>query len=108
MSYYLWIPLLITTIIIQSWLSVKSNLGNSHWFWVNYFYVPVVMLVCPLWPLIAKHTKNIVFDGMLFDSIMIVGFAFSLAIFSGKIAQFSVTSWAGITLVMLGLFIFKL
>lgn len=108
MSYYIWIPLLTVTVVIQSWLSVQSNQTSGSWFWVNYFYVPVVMLICPLWPLIARSTKNIVFDGMLFDSIMIVGFTFSLAMFSGKIAQFSVTSWVGISLVMFGLFIFKL
>ena len=70
MTQYWWVPLAICSYILYAWLSKRSN-EDSSYIYVIYLYL---IQALGLWPLIAKFSKNLLFDGILFDFIIITTF----------------------------------
>lgn len=69
------IPLVIIT-IINAYLSAKAS--NSQIF----FYILFATFFIPFWPFIAKYSKNIILDAMIYDSLVAVVYAVALLFFT--------------------------
>lgn len=76
MSYWIWIPFVTILYILQSWLTVKNNVHGGNWSWIYFF----VSLFTP-WVLISKHSKDLVFDAMIFDTILVVSYRSWIVVF---------------------------
>lgn len=103
MNYYLtWIPLTFFWYVAYTWFVVKNNEVGGWWFWAA-----AAFGAFPLWVLISKHSKNVMFDGMIYDVILFLGCAIGAGIFTGKIASFNTLQWFGFVMIVAGLFLVK-
>ena len=97
-KYVLWISCTLVYNFFVCFASVKLN-GKS--FFGNY----LAMLFCgliPTWSLVAYFSKNLIFDGLLFDMILVIS---SVIFFSllGKAHNFTFYNWIGVTMAVIGL-----
>lgn len=86
---------------LQGWLSHQSQYLGGNW--------TVYLWICgllPLWPIVTRFSQNIVFDALVFDITLLVGFQAGM-IAGGATANFSVINYVGIVLTCLGLTLLK-
>jgi hypothetical protein len=59
-----------------------------------------------LWPVVAKYSQHLFFDGLLFDAILMITCVVVLAVY-GKTDSFGVWQWGGVGMVVAGLMLVK-
>jgi vacuolar-type H+-ATPase subunit I/STV1 len=102
---YLWIPLLILTSLIGSYCAKLSNTGVKY----GSLYVFLCSLFGVLsWIWVTKVSKNLVFDSILYDSIMVVTFTLGFVLLKCGTTEFGMINWAGLGLAVIGLIMMKL
>lgn len=99
MIQFWWVPVLIITSAISSWMSLRTN--DVVWYWSAWAFGALVQL----WPLVSKLSNNIVRDAIIFDCILVVAFGFFIAHFKGQ--QLTLTNWIGFAVIVLGIVIFS-
>ena len=57
--------------------------------------------------MVAKYSKDLVFDGLLYDAIIIVVYNLSVIIISKRYDILGPVNWVGILLVIMGLILFR-
>ena len=103
MFYLIWVPAFVLYLFGYSWLSIKNNQPTdlvwyqSKWLWITFFYGAL----CPIWIIISRMSKNLVFDGMLYDILMILTFSISM-IALGRTESFNKYQWIGMVVVFTG------
>ena len=100
---YLWWPAAVVIYYwIYYWISVKNNTDGGNWWIIMLVY----SAVCPLWIIVSRITHHMLFDGLLYDSIMVTTFIAAMVVFN----QTTLTAhhWTGIVLVVIGLTLIKL
>ncbi len=102
MYYLIWVPLAFFFYFFETWLIVKSNTLGGRWFW--YAMIPCCF---PLWLLISRYSKDLLFDGMVYDVMIFLGCALAAGYFTGKFFTFTWTQWVGLALFCIGLFLVK-
>jgi len=100
MHYLIWIPLCIISYIFLAFASLKNSQSSGAW-----FYAVWGQSILPLWALVSLKSNNIVFDGLLFDTIMILSYTIAATYFSGHVVSLKFV--AGILISILGLFIIR-
>lgn len=100
MFYFIWIPILISSIFFMSWVSCKSD-ESWNWFWLLFASGSLLQM----WPWVARYSNRIVFDAILYDSLAVITWTFSLMFFSDT--RFSLPQWIGTALVVSGLFLIQ-
>lgn len=103
--HWVWIPAAVLLYIVCGywtvWANDKSDLNSMRWVWALY-----LLNVFGLWPWIARYSKNLVFDGLLYD--LVIFFAFYLTLlYLGEASQFTKIQIVGSILVALGFLIMK-
>jgi hypothetical protein len=109
-KHYLWWPVCVVLYYFAySWLSKINNestiicdeQGIPWWksrdLWVMY----VFGALCPFWVIVSRISKNLLFDGMLYDNILFLTYAFTL-LFLGAGSCFTMINWVGLGFVILG------
>lgn len=103
--YIWWIPATILYYACYTWLSKYNNDIASDgiwykqtWFWIMFIYGAL----CPLWLIISRISKNLIFDGMLYDNIMFLTYAVTMAIIGSTASNFSALQWTGFGAVIIG------
>lgn len=84
----------------MSWLSCKSD---ESWRWFIYLFITGA--VFQMWPWVARYSKRIVFDAILYDSLAVIFWTTSLMFWSGN--RFNTPQWIGTGFVMFGLFLIQ-
>lgn len=104
MFYLFWIPSAIILMVVCGYFTLWANSdGPESWKWVGALYV---LSLFGLWPLVAKFSKNLIVDALLYD--MIIFFAFYLTMLHLNVAeQFTVTQWVGTMMVIAGFIVIK-
>lgn len=108
MIYYLiFISVLVIATAGQCYLSVQTNLQANKTLiaWVQYLYS--VLFISPLWVVISIRSKNIMFDGILYDALIMVSYVVFLGFFSKKLMQLDWISTAALLMCIVGLIVFK-
>ena len=102
--FYIWVPILFLHVMVYTWLSVKNNhsVGHSNWMWVVWIWGCL-----QLWPFVSKYSKNLLFDALLFDIILLVTGAAGL-IYLGEAKAFNVVQWLGVSIVIIGFVVMKI
>jgi len=101
----LWIPCVIAYYIIYSWLSKMNNGCTSEgtlwyqqkWLW----YAFIFGALCPFWIIVSRISKNLLFDGMLYDNIMFLTYVVTMAML-GSGCNFKTHQWLGVLIVIIG------
>lgn len=102
MIHYWWVPLLLLTTVFYYYCSVWANDTESY---KPIFYMWLIQAF-GLWPVVAKYSKSLMFDGLLFDTILMVSCVVVLALY-GKADGFGVWQWSGVVMVVAGLMLVK-
>lgn len=100
--HYWWVPATIFYYCVTSWLTVLVK-DEQGW---KYFIILQAVQLLSLWAIVAKFSRNIVFDGMLFDVLILASFyvmMFSL----GQMEGFTGKQWTGCAFCVLGLLMIK-
>lgn len=102
-DYYLWVPLVIVVYMAMGYFSFRLNTDKGTlWFILNWL-LPII----PIWSFIAMNTRRLVFDGLLFDVILIVVYTFSVMYFTKTFDTLKIHNYIGLTAMIIGLILFK-
>lgn len=104
MFYVLWITLCIIYYSFAAWLSKKLNDDPECWRW---FWMLVGIQILGIWPLVAKYSKNLVFDAMLFDFILLIVY-WSTLFFLGAGKNMTPMQGVAVGIILAGLLMYKL
>lgn len=103
--YSLFVPSTIGVTILGSYYSCKNaEIGGIS----KYFFLLWFISCIPVWTTASVYTKNIVFDGLIFDMILLIGYFVGMTYFSGKYLQFSLNQYIFLLMMLLGCVGFKL
>lgn len=103
MFYFIWIPITILLYVSIGWLSVRVNVSDNP-----YWYIPFVIIqMFPFWVIVAKFSKNITVDSLIYDVIIFLVSALSIGFFSGQIFSFSLFQIIGFVVVLIGFFLMQ-
>ena len=106
MSYYIWIPLLFFLTMCVTFASYKLNTNPDN---IKWFIVTWILWATPLWAIIARKSKNITIDGLIYDLIMVAVFSiFSSILLARSGITFSNYQIGGIVLMVCSIILFKL
>ena len=103
MNHYLWwIPVAIIFNLLYAWFSVKNNSVGGGWLLGIYLYgcIPTV------WIFVSKYSKNLIFDGLLYDVVTLVAFMIGFMIL-GQAKGFIWINYVGIAFVITGFILIK-
>ena len=86
--------------------SYLAKLNNDHndlvWYKSYYFWTAFAFgALCPFWVIVSRISKNLLFDGMLYDNLMFLTYVFTMMAL-GCGAKFGVHQWIGVALVAFG------
>lgn len=99
--FYLWIPVILVINIASAKLSLMNQTGSVSAAWGLWMVGAI-----PLWVFVSKFSKNMLFDAMLYDSLMVVSFALAVSYFSG--AHLSWINYVGIILIGMAMILIKM
>ena len=103
--YSLFVPSTIIVTIFGSYYSCKNaEIGGMS----KYFFICWLIAAIPVWTTVSIYTKNVVFDGLIFDMILLVGYFVCMTYFSGKYLQFSLSQYIFLLMMFFGCVGFKL
>ena len=98
MFYFVWIPVTILLYAMIGWLSVRVNVSDNQ-----YWYIPFVIIqMFPFWVVVAKFSKNLTIDSLIYDVIIFLVSAVSIGFFSGQLFNFSAFQIIGFIVVLIG------
>ena len=61
-----------------------------------------------MWALVAKYSKNLVFDGLLYDTVMVLVYTLSISFLTGDQLNWSWYNWIGVCVVVVGFILMKI
>ena len=97
-NYFIWIPVEIVFYSVVAYLSKKNN-NNPQ---LKRFFVAMVCLnLIPLWSFVAPDSKNLAFDGLLYDTITVLVMTVVLALL-GSGSSFQKQNWLGVGVIIVG------
>lgn len=100
MGYFIWIPLLIILTIVWALMAKQVNLNPQSYF----FYI--LFIAVPVWPFVARSSKNLLFDGMVYDALMTIVYTMTF-VFLGTGSNFTMLQWIGCFVSLIGLLMMK-
>jgi len=92
-----WIPLVAIYYWIAGYLSYKNNTVDGKQ-WMLFLYV---FGLVQLWPFVSRVSKNLIFDAMVYDFLIVFVGTVSVMYISGK--SFSIYQWVGMLLAIIGI-----
>ena len=105
MNPAIWIPMVITAVSFSAYFSYRSNQEHTPLF----IFLNWVCWSMPTWTVVTVYSKNIIFDGVIYDIIAIITFAIVTAFLMSKGGfHFTIGQGIGIIVMILGIGIFKI
>lgn len=103
MSYCLWIPIVIMCCVISAILSYQLNENQNSRF---YFWSLLISQILPLWTFVAWYSKNLIFDAILYDILILLSFNITfLCLGTGK--TFSIYQWCACVVILIGMIVLR-
>lgn len=101
MSYW-WVPCVIIFYALQAIISKQNSIHGGIW-----FYILWIIGLVPLWAIVSKYTKNLLFDALLYDILLFTAFALTTVIIGGTGEHFGVKQWIGLGVIAIGFVLLK-
>ncbi len=102
--YYIWIPIQIFLLIITAYFTYKLNVYKKP----IYFIITWLITLVPMWSIVALYSKRLVFDGLLYDILLVVSYTVAILIFTKTHQTLTVINYMGLFFVVVGLFFFRI
>ena len=96
-------PWMIAVGVVCSAQAYFSHLNNQHG--GKYAIFLYMCGLFPIWTMVSRYSKNLVFDGIFYDIIVTISFALALIFFSGQ--TFKPINWLGLAIIIFGLILIK-
>lgn len=104
MLYYIsWISLIIVFYIFYTYVSHQNNLHGGKWMWIL-----LLLGIFPGWVIISRYSKNLMFDGMLYDVIMFLTYAVFIGFLTGQFLKFNWSQWIGFIMILTGFILMRM
>ena len=107
MHYLWWIPAVFVWYFVYYFLTVKNNVSEVSWWSDKWFWATSAMGFCPLWAVVSRISNRLVFDGMLYDTLLVLIYPFAMLAY-GKMSDFSLTNYLGAGIVCVGLIMLRI
>jgi hypothetical protein len=108
--YSLWITILTISCIFAAILTKRVNdqemfmhLSPKVLFWLLY----ALPFLTNIWPWIAKNSKTILFDGLLYDQIVFVVY-YGVMLYLGSGHNFSARQWVACAVIFVAMIVLKM
>jgi hypothetical protein len=101
MIQYWWIPFVFLFYCSTAYLSKQNQDFGGKYFWFL-----VMVGCCPLWAIISRHSKSLIFDSLLYDTIMALSY-YIVLVYLGSSSGFTVWQYVGMAMVIAGLFLIR-
>ena len=102
MFYLIMPPLALAWYILYAYLILKNVNVGGHWFWIAW-----AVGCAPIWLVSSRFSKDIYFDGMLYDALMFIGYALGTLYFTNKMQSLGFINYCGMVLIVIGFFLVK-
>lgn len=99
MLYFIFVPITIIVSILAAYFSFKLNSGS------NCFLISFALNILPVWTLWSKFSKNILFDAIVYDLLLIIVFSTTLIYLTKHSLLFQ--NVLGLLFVAIGVLLFK-
>ena len=100
--YLIWIPLIVLWIVIYTYFSNQFGI-TKEFKWLGLVYI---MNLIPTWSSIVYFSKNLIFDGLLFNLIIVIGTTICLGYW--KNIQLNTLQYLALGLIIIALILFNL
>jgi hypothetical protein len=90
--------------ITTAFVSKKLNDNVESW---NWFWMLLVLQMAPVWPIVVKLSKNLVFDSMLYDFLLMATYWITL-FYLGAGKNLTTIQWFSVVMILSGLLLFKI
>lgn len=100
---FIWYPILILVSVLSGYLSYKANQVPDNKWIVGLWAINVI----PLWAIIAKISKHLVFEGLVYDITSTVIYTSSVVYFMDKSIHFNNYQIGAIIVMVCALVVFK-
>lgn len=107
MSYFLWIPVVVLWYFVYYYFSIRNNISDQIWYECKWFWLTLFLGWCPLWAIVSRVSNRIVFDGLLYDSLLVIIFPLSMIVFE-QTTTFTVHHYIGMLMIVFGLILLKI
>ncbi len=97
MNPFIWIPALVVISVFQTYASVQSQNKVGHWgliLWVS--------ALVPIWVFVAKHSKNMMWDVLAYDTTVFLTYAVATGIFTSSFHAYGWIQWTGLACLATG------
>lgn len=103
MTSYWWVVAVIVVYSIQAFLSKRNNGDTATFTTALLLYLSGII---PIWTIVSRYSKNLVFDGLLFDSLLMLSFTGTMFLL-GAAQHFTTHQIIGVVMVVVGLIAIK-
>ena len=101
--YWAWLPLLAAYYVASAFLSQRMQ-GETGWKW---FALNYAIGLFPWWGMVARHSRDIVGDGLVFDAVMSVSYLTAILWVTHAWRTLSAINLAGVGVMAAGLLMLK-
>ncbi len=96
MTQYWFVPVVCLSYVLTAYL---SNLKSFWFIWL--------LNMVPLWAVVNKYSKDVVYDGVVFDVTMTISYTFAILYFTKSYGKLGLSQYLGLGMSLGGLFLFK-
>ena len=101
---YLWAISLILTSLMSTYCAKLSNEGVKY----GSLYVFICGILNVLtWLWVTKVSKNLLFDTVVFDGIMVITFALGFMMLKCGTSEFEIRNWIGLIMALIGVILMR-
>ena len=97
---FIWI-LIFGFYCFHAFINKQNNDFGGKW-----FYFAWLISILPVFPLVARYSKNILIDGMIFDVILFLSYVGTM-LYLGAGEKFVLIQWIGLIITILGFILMK-
>jgi len=108
MSHYIWwVPTVVIFYALYVWASKNNNDAIGTWYTSKWFWITFAMGCCSFWTIVSRISKNLMFDALLYDLLIIIG-GYTMLVCLGAASHFNKYQWIGMFLILIGFILVKL
>lgn len=85
----------------QAYISKLNNNIGGQW-----FYFAWLSSIIPIWALIARHSKTLLIDGIIYDVVLFISYVLTFTLL-GEAKGFNWQQWLGLIITIFGVLLMK-
>ena len=104
MLNYWWVLVTMLSSTAAGYLAYKANVTKD----TTYAIYSWLLNLVPIWAIVILYSRNLIFDGLLYDTVLVVSYTVAVLYFTNKTVPLNIVQLSCIGIIVLALLIFKL